>query len=114
MFLIVGPIDCVVLKLTGQSPWTWTTMTGWIACFVLGGLYVASRASSPPAIFATIRLIDQCDDAMIATTDLVAARLPKANTVEPLPADGAPGWWESALPGEAALTRDVIQSDVTF
>ena len=114
VFLIVGPMDSIMLKLTRQSPWTWTTMVGWVACVVLGGLYVASRLSKPTEKFATLHLIDQCDDATIATTDLIAVRLPRSTTLD-LPADASPGWWESAQSGEAAFGRDTtMRTDLSF
>jgi hypothetical protein len=114
LFLIVGPVDCVVLKLTGQSPWTWTTMVGWIACFVLGGLYIASRVSKPPAVFATLRLIDQSDDATVATTDLLAVHLPGKTTVENSPAEAVRGWWEPVLSGAVALGVTTTEPDLVF
>src|SRR6185312_15393417 len=77
-------------------------------------LYIASRLSKPMATFATLRLIDQCDDATIATTDLIAVRLPRTTTLD-LPADASPGWWESAQSGEAAFGRDpTMRADLSF
>jgi len=89
-------------------------MVGWIACFVLGGLYIASRVSKPPTTFATLRLIDQSDDATVATTELLAVHLPGKTTIEGLPADAGQGWWEPVLSGAVALGVTTTEPDFVF
>ncbi|HEX4343402.1 MAG TPA: hypothetical protein VH255_08420, partial [Verrucomicrobiae bacterium] len=101
IFTVVGPLDFLVMKMAGHSPWTWTTMVGWVAWAVLAVLCVSSLSMHRPASLKTIRLVDQSDDGVVATTDLVGVdsigRTPLQLTAPPT--DASSGWWEPILPG---------------
>ncbi|HEY8751915.1 MAG TPA: hypothetical protein VIM11_28295, partial [Tepidisphaeraceae bacterium] len=83
IFAVIGPLDAFVLKLAGQSPWTWTTSVGWIATIVLAVLFGTSRLAPGKAVsLRALRLIDQVDDAIVATSDLVVVESTKSQKVQ--------------------------------
>jgi hypothetical protein len=64
-----------------------------------------------------LQLLDQSDDAIVATTELVALRSSRSRPLQldPLPSDANPGWWEPALPGSVDMPGfPLTQIDLSF
>ncbi len=94
LMFVVGPIDWFVLKKIGRQPWTWLTISGWIALLTLAALYLGNLVRSGDVHYRTVRLIDQADDRIVAATDIVGIYSPK--TTEYALGVAPDQWWEPA------------------
>lgn len=109
---VLGPIDSVALRMVGQPHWTLTTASGWIFTLALAVVYAGAwERSSSPAL-AGIRLIDQLDNAGVATTDLVSVE-GGSQRIDLSPSEPE-GWWEPIVPGSTDVKSAGFQPDVSF
>jgi hypothetical protein len=115
MLLIIGPIDSIVLFAMGRRPWTLITTGGWMGLIVLGAFFASSFLRTPEVAYGRVRVIEQVDDAAVASTDLVgiSSQSDGANSVEPLDAT-SPGWWQPIIPGLVAPENVHAQFDARF
>jgi hypothetical protein len=115
MLLIIGPIDSILLFAMGRRPWTLITTGGWIGLIVLGVFYASSFLRTPEVDYGTVRIIEQVDDAAVASTDLIgiSSQSEAASSVEPLDAT-SPGWWQPIIPGLIAPESIHAQFDARF
>ncbi|HWE94971.1 MAG TPA: hypothetical protein VG269_13480 [Tepidisphaeraceae bacterium] len=112
MMVIVGPVDWFVLKKLGRQPWTWVTTGGWIALVTLGAVYAGHLFKSGDLHYRTLRVIEQADNATIATTDFVGLYSPRSTRYDVAPPDGE-SWWQPAGV-EASGRSSGLKLDVDF
>lgn len=94
LMIIVGPVDWFVLKFLGRQPWTWFTTAGWIALVTTGAVLIGYLFRSGDLHFRTLRIVDQADGAVVATTDMAGIYSPRTQLYE-LNVDPA-SWWQPA------------------
>ena len=93
-FLLIGPVDSIILMRLGQRPRNWVTIVGWVGLLASVGLYVAIRPGDSPVTVRSLRVVDQVDNSAVAETDIVAVNSPSAKWVRMgLDEDE---WWEPA------------------
>jgi len=97
ILLVIGPVDSIVLFATGRRQWNWATVAGWLGMLAGGVAYAFLALRPATAEVATIRLIDQAGDHVVATTDL--AGFGSSSGRRFVPQAGAEGFWQSAIPG---------------
>jgi hypothetical protein len=94
MIFVVGPLDWFVLKRLGRQPWTWVTITGWIALVTLGAIYIGHIFKSGETYFRTVSVIDESDGSRVAAIDVAGIYSPRTQryelTLEP------ESWWRPA------------------
>ncbi|HEX4055821.1 MAG TPA: hypothetical protein VHX86_16275 [Tepidisphaeraceae bacterium] len=94
IFLLIGPVDSIILMRLGQRPRNWVTIVGWVGLLASVGLYVAIRPGDSPVTVRSLRVVDQVDNSAVAATDIVAVNSPSAKWVRMgLDEDE---WWEPA------------------
>jgi hypothetical protein len=98
LMFVVGPVDWFVLKWTGRQPWTWVTISGWIALVTLGAIYVGHVFKSGELHFRTATLIDEAGGVRVASQDLVGIYSPRTQDYK-LDVDPY-GWWRPGGDGE--------------
>jgi hypothetical protein len=91
---LLGPLDSIVSLRMGFSRRHWTTLLGWLAILVGATAYGVTSTSPADRQVSSFRLIDQADGKVVATTDLLALRSNRAETL-PLQLNRAE-WWEPA------------------
>jgi hypothetical protein len=96
LMIIVGPIDWLVLRYLGRQPWTWVTTSGWIALVTTCALFIGHLFKSGDLHFRTLRVIDQADGQVIATTDFVGVYAPRTRVYEIVPAERE-SWWQPGV-----------------
>jgi hypothetical protein len=102
ILFVIGPVDSVVLFAIGRRPWTWTTSPAWVALIVCAAAFGAARLRPASVDCRAVRLIDQADDATVATTELVGVSSSRSGRQQfQLPADAPAAWWQPAIPGLA-------------
>lgn len=94
IFLLVGPVDSVILMRLGQGPRNWVTIVGWVGLLASVGTYAAVRPGDGPATVRSLRLVDQVDDSTVAATDIIAVNSPRAKWVWMGLDENE--WWEPA------------------
>lgn len=103
MMVVVGPVDWFVLRRLGQQPWTWVTTTGWVGLITFGAIFVGYLFKSGDLYYRTCRVVEQVDDRVVATSDLVGIYSPRTREYDIAPAPYVPGdpagWWQPAVPG---------------
>jgi hypothetical protein len=114
ILMIVGPIDSIVLFARGSRPWTWSTATGWVALLAAAVALVLPHFRSVKFECRSVCLIDQVDEATIATTELVGVTSSGRVRFDV----GAPAssgrWWQPAIPG-LVISQDLRpQADLDF
>jgi hypothetical protein len=82
MMLIVGPVDWFVLKRMGRQPWTWVTISGWIALITLCAIYVGHIFKSGDLHFRTVSLVDEAAGARVGAFDLAGLYSPRTKRYE--------------------------------
>ncbi|MDB5331588.1 MAG: hypothetical protein JWP03_2739 [Phycisphaerales bacterium] len=112
MMVIVGPVDWFVLKKMGRQPWTWVTTGGWIALVTLAAVYAGHIFKSGDLHYRTLRVIEQADNATIASTDFVGLYSPRSTRYDVAPQDGE-SWWQPAGV-EASGRSSGLKLDVDF
>jgi hypothetical protein len=115
MLMVIGPVDSILLFAMGRRPWTLITTGGWIGLIVLGVFYASTFLRTRQVNYGTVRVIEQVDDAVVASTDLVgiSSQSEESNAVEPLDAT-SPGWWQPIIPGLIAPENIHAQFDAPF
>jgi hypothetical protein len=98
LMVIVGPVDWFVLKWMGKQPWTWVTITGWIAVVTLGAIYAGHVFKAGDMYYRTASVIDEAAGVRVAATDLVGIYSPQTRGYE-LTTDPQ-GWWRPASEGQ--------------
>ena len=112
LMIIVGPVDWLVLRYLGRQPWTCVTTSGWIALVTVSALFVGHLFKSGDLHFRTLRIIDQAEGQVVATTDFVGVYAPRTRVYEIVPAERE-GWWQPG--GDPARGHDsAIRNDVPF
>jgi hypothetical protein len=111
LMLVVGPIDWIVLKRLGKQPWTWATTTGWIVLITLGAVYLGHVFKSGDLHYRTMRLVDQADGLIVATTDATAIYSPRSTNYT---IDADPESWCEPMTANAYWSRGGIKIDIDF
>ncbi|HEX8916117.1 MAG TPA: hypothetical protein VF796_27460, partial [Humisphaera sp.] len=125
MMLLVGPVDWLVLKLTGRQPWTWVTTAGWIGVMTAGAVLIGQAFKSGELHYRSVQVIDQADDGVVARQGVVAIYSPRttAYALEAPPVPGAPagarpelpaGWWQPSSAGDDYARRGPMAVDLDF
>ncbi len=94
IFLLVGPVDSIILMRLGQTPRNWVTIVGWVGLLASVGTYAAIRPADSPTIRRSLRLVDQVDDSMVAATDIIAVNSRRAKWARMKLDENE--WWEPA------------------
>ncbi|MGD0463832.1 MAG: hypothetical protein ABSB74_15200 [Tepidisphaeraceae bacterium] len=102
LFFLVGPVDSFVLMRLHQPPRNWVTIVGWVGLLASLGTYAAARPGEAPPAVASLRMVDQVDDSILAATDIVAVRSERSQSA-PMSLDENE-WWEPA--NQAARSFD--------
>ncbi|MEO6436069.1 MAG: hypothetical protein ABIP55_09940 [Tepidisphaeraceae bacterium] len=94
MMFIVGPVDWFVLKKLGRQPWTWVTMSGWVALVTLGAIYIGHIFKSGEVFFRTASVIDEAGGSRVAAVDVAGIYSPQTTrynlSLQP------ESWWRPA------------------
>lgn len=115
ILFVVGPIDSIVLFAHGNRPWTRTTTACWIALLAGGAIFIVQLVRPSHVECRAVRLIDQVDDAAVATTDLIGIDASgHGSDVHLSNLTNAGQWWQPAIPGLAASQEVLAQPDVCF
>jgi hypothetical protein len=118
ILFVVGPVDSIVLRATGQRAFTWVTSGGWVGMIVVISIAVAGQARREPAIFRMVRVIDQADQTTVATDNLygVFSARPAAYPIDSaaFERDSDEAWWQPATPGTIAPAEVKAQADFRF
>jgi hypothetical protein len=69
---VIGPVDSVLRVYLGQAPRTAFTLLGWVGMVAALGGFVVARPGDEPPVVSTLRLVDQVDQTVVATTDILA------------------------------------------
>jgi len=99
LILLVGPIDWFVLKKLKREPLTWLTTAGWIVLVSAGAVYAGHWIKSGDLHLRSLRMVDQADGNVVATTDLTCIYSPQTKRYD-LTAPGE-SWWRPAAPQQA-------------
>jgi hypothetical protein len=84
-------VDWLVLKWLGRQPWTWATTAGWIGVLTGGAIVLGSLVRSGDLHYRTLRVIDQADNAVVATVDFAGIYSPQTTFYA---VDARDGWWQ--------------------
>jgi hypothetical protein len=104
-----------VLFVIGRRPWTLITTGGWIGLIVLALYAGISAVRQTGANYGTVRVIDQVDDATVATTDVIGLTSPLKGDYTVSPSETkSPGWWQPVIRGIVAPEQIKAQFDATF
>lgn len=115
ILMVIGPIDSIVLFARGNHPWTWTTAVGWVALLPAGVAFGIQHIRPAHVESRMVRVIDQVDDATVATTNLMginASGRIRGIHLSGLRDDGE--WWQPAVPGLAVSQAAPAQPDAYF
>ena len=94
LFLLIGPVDSVILMHLRQPPRNWATIVGWIGLAVSLGAFAVARPGDARTEVGTFRLVDQVDDSAVAATDVIAVNSDAPTSVRLSLDDNE--WWEPA------------------
>jgi hypothetical protein len=94
VFAIVGPLDWFMLLALRMPARHWITMLGWLGFVASGGLLLAARPSQSEMQIHRFSLIDQINNQVVASTDLVTFESNRKADYSPDLSETE--WWEPA------------------
>lgn len=94
IFAILGPLDGAMFIALRAHARHWTTTLGWLGLVVCVVVYFIHRPASAAEQIHHFRLIDQVEDHVVATTDLMAIESNRADEFAPTLDPNE--WWEPA------------------
>jgi len=96
IFLVIGPLDSILLFANHRPPRNWLTLTGWLGTVACVAALVIGQPPTPPRVL-TLRVIDQTADGVVAANELIAIR-PGSQTSGNLPTTQPAASWRTFPP----------------